>query len=160
MRHRKSIYTFVLLFAIVGLLSGTVSARTKALQVSDGVVMTAVVVAIDRVDRILTLRKPNGELVTIGVGTVARNFDQIAIGDELKVEYYEALTVSLGKAGEQPDTHAQKVVARSAKGEKPADGRQVTTRVDPSVSAFDTLQPGDSVHASYAEAFAISVGKP
>ncbi len=40
------------------------------------------------------------------------------------------------------------------------DGRNVTTNVDKSVNAFDTLKVGDSVHARYTEAVAISVEKP
>ena len=80
------------------------------------------------------------------------------------------------------------VVARSAKGDKPAvvaveavdvsatvqaidrtkrtvtlkgpDGKLLTTRVDKSVKAFDTLRVGDSIHARYTEAIAISVEKP
>lgn len=80
------------------------------------------------------------------------------------------------------------VVARSAKGAKPVgyaieaadvsarvqaidkkertvtlklpDGKMVTTKVDQSVKAFDTLKKGDSIHARYTEAIAISVEKP
>ena len=80
------------------------------------------------------------------------------------------------------------ITARSAKGEKPAgvaveavdvsatiaaidkkkrmvtlempDGRMVNTKVDKSVKAFETLKKGDSVHARYTEAIAISVERP
>ena len=80
------------------------------------------------------------------------------------------------------------MAARSAKGDKPAgvvvevvdvsatvqaidrkkrivqlkrpDGKLVTTKVDKSVKAFDTLKVGDTVHARYTEAIAISVTKP
>jgi hypothetical protein len=79
-------------------------------------------------------------------------------------------------------------VARSAKGEKPAgyvvgtvdivatveainrrtrtvtlrgpEGNTVTTTVDPSVKAFDTLEVGDSIHVRFTEAVAVSVEKP
>ncbi len=80
------------------------------------------------------------------------------------------------------------MTARSAKGDKPAgvvvevvdvsatvqaidrkkrkvslkrpDGKLVTTKVDESVKAFDTLKVGDSIHARITEAVAISVEKP
>ncbi len=80
------------------------------------------------------------------------------------------------------------MAARSAKGDKPAgvvvevvdvsatvqaidrkmrkvslkrpDGKLVTTKVDESVKAFDTLKVGDSIHARITEAVAISVEKP
>jgi uncharacterized protein YcbX len=40
------------------------------------------------------------------------------------------------------------------------DGRKVTTKVDKSVKAFDTLKVGDAIHARYTEAIAISVERP
>ena len=40
---------------------------------------------------------------------------------------------------------------------KGPDGKSVTTKVDASVKAFDTLKVGDSVHVRYTEAVAISV---
>jgi hypothetical protein len=36
----------------------------------------------------------------------------------------------------------------------------VTTKVEQSVKAFDTLNEGDSVHVRHTEAIAISVEKP
>jgi len=43
---------------------------------------------------------------------------------------------------------------------KGPDGKSVTTKVDSSVKAFDILKVGDSVHARYTEAMAISVETP
>ena len=43
---------------------------------------------------------------------------------------------------------------------KGPEGNVITTKVDKSVKAFDTLKVGDSVHARFTEAIAISVEKP
>jgi hypothetical protein len=43
---------------------------------------------------------------------------------------------------------------------KLADGDIVTTEVDPAVELFDTLRVGDTIHARFTEAFAISVETP
>jgi hypothetical protein len=162
--------------------------RAQGVELGDGVVVTAEVAAIDRVDRTLTLVGPEGNVVAIEVSHAARNFDQIEVGDRVKVEYYESVALYIGPKGQKPDATAGMVVARSAKGEKPAgvaveavdvaanveaidkkkrtvtlklpDGKKVTTRVDQSVEAFDTLKVGDSIHARYTEAIAISVEKP
>ena len=40
------------------------------------------------------------------------------------------------------------------------DGKLVTTKVDKSVKGFDTLKKGDTIHARFTEAIAISVEKP
>ncbi|MGD8714608.1 MAG: hypothetical protein PVG70_08720 [Desulfobacterales bacterium] len=136
----------------------------------------------------MALRGSEGNVVAIEVSHAARNFDQIQIGDQVKVEYYESVALYLGKPGQQPDATAGMVVARSAKGEKPAGiaveavdvaatvqeidkenrtvtlkgphGKLVTVKVDKSVEGFDKLIKGDSIHARYTEAIAISVEKP
>jgi hypothetical protein len=162
--------------------------RAQGVELGDGLVITAEVVGIDRVDRAVALLGPDGNVVALKVGHEARNFDQVQIGDQVKVEYYESVALYLGKRGQKPDAAAGLVAARSAKGDKPAgvvvrtvdvsatvkaidttkrtvtlelpDGRRVTSKVDKAVEAFDTLQVGDSIHARYTEALAISVDRP
>ena len=185
-----------ILLMIVGMLTAlaagavtTVEAQEgKGVELGEAVVITAEVLAIDKEDRILTLLGPKGNVVDLEVGEEARNFDQIEVGDQVKVEYYESVALYLGNPGTQPEADAGMVVARSAKGEKPAgyaveavdvaatvqaidrtkrtvtlkgpEGNVITTKVDKSVKAFDTLKVGDSVHARFTEAIAISVEKP
>ena len=160
----------------------------KGVELADAVVITATVVAIDKEDRILTLLGPKKNVVDLEVGEEARNFDQIRVGDQLRIEYYESVAIFLGKPGTQPDEDAGLVVARSAKGEKPGgyavgavdvsasvvgidkkkrtltlelpEGNVVTTEVDKSVKAFDKLKVGDVIHARLTKAIAISVEKP
>ena len=159
----------------------------EGVELGDGVAITAEVVAIDRVDRVLALLGPGGDVVEVEVSYAARNFDQIDVGDQLKVVYYESVALYLGKPGEKPEEDAGLVVARSAKGDKPAgvaveavdvsatitaihkkkrkvtlklpSGKKVTTKVDKSVKGFDSLKVGDVIHARYTEAIAISVEK-
>ena len=164
------------------------SLNAQGVELGDGVVVTAKVVAIDRVDRNVMLRGPEGNVVAIEVSQDVRNFDQIEVGDQVKVEYYESVDLYLGQPGQRPEATAGTVVARASKGEKPAglaveavdvsatiraidrqkrtvtlqlpDGKQLTTKVDKSVKDFDMLKVGDSIHARYTEAIAISVEKP
>jgi nucleoid-associated protein YgaU len=46
-------------------------------------------VGIDKADRTVALLGPEGDVVEVEVSSEARNFDQIEIGDKVKVEYYE-----------------------------------------------------------------------
>jgi hypothetical protein len=179
--------TLSMLAMLVPGIATTVKAQ-EGVEVGEAVVLTAEVVAIDRVDRTLALLGSDGNVVAVEVGHAARNFDQIEIGDQVKVEYYESVALYVGKKGQKPEDDAGLVVARSAKGEKPAavvaeavdvsatitainkkkrtitlkgpDGKKVTTKVDKSVKAFDTMKVGDSINARYTEAIAISVEKP
>jgi hypothetical protein len=110
------------------------------------------------------------------------------VGDQVKAAYYESVALYLGQAGETPEEAGGLVAARSAKGDKPAgiaveavdisatvqsidkptqavtlellDGRKITTKVDKSVEAFDTLKVGEAIHARDTEAIAVTVEKP
>jgi ribosomal 50S subunit-recycling heat shock protein len=160
----------------------------KGVEIGDSVVIAAEVLAIDKEDRILTLMGPKENVVDVVVGEEARNFDQIKVGDELEITYYESVAIYIGKPGTQPDENAGMVVARSAKGEKPGgyavgaidvsasvvgidkkertltlelpEGNVVTTEVDEDVKAFDTLKVGDTIHARLTKAIAIKVETP
>ncbi len=169
-------------------LGASTTINAQGVKVGGVVKVTAEVVAIDRVDRTVALLGPRGNVVEVEVGHGARNFDQIEVGDQVNVEYFESVALYLGKKGQKPKATAGLVAARSAKGDKPAgvvvevvdisakvqaidrekrkvslkrpDGKLVTHKVDESVKAFDTLKVGDSIHARITEAIAISVEKP
>jgi hypothetical protein len=188
MKTRMSI--FLIALSLVAFLALQIPTHVSAqgVELGEEVTITAEVVGIDRVDRTLALLGPEGNVVVIEVSHAARNFDQIDVGDQLKIQYYESVALYLGKRGVKPEESAGLVVGRSAKGDKPAgfavevvdvsatvqaidrtkrtvtlkgpDGKLLTTKVDKSVKAFDTLRVGDSVHARYTEAIAISVEKP
>lgn len=188
MKSRMSIFFVVLSLAAILPLQVPSNVSAQGVELEDEVVVNAEVVAIDRSDRALALLGPEGNVVAVEVSHAARNFDQIEVGDQVKVAYYESVAMYLGKRGQKPEGTVDLVVARSAKGDMPAgiaveavdisaevqaidkqkravtldlpDGRKVTTRVDKSVEAFDTLKVGDSIHARYTEAIAISVEKP
>ena len=189
MKTRLSIrYITLSMIAALTLGTATMVVAQQGVELSEVSVITAKVVAIDRVDRNVTLRGSGGNVVTVEVSHAARNFDQIEIGDQVKIEYYEAVAMYIGKHGQKPEAVAGLVTARAAKGDKPAgvavetvdvaatvqaidkkkrtvtlkgpDGKLVTTKVDKSVKAFDTLKKGDSIHVRFTEAIAISVEKP
>ena len=151
-------------------------------------VVTAEVLAVDKAERMVTLRGPNDNEVDIKVSEEARNFDQIKVGDQVRVKYFESIAIYLGDAGTQPEVNAAVVVGRTAEGDRPGgytvstmdmsaaivgidrnertltlklpDGKVMTRDVDPAVEMFDTLRVGDTIHARFTEAFAISVEKP
>jgi len=176
-------------FAAVALLAG---AGTPSLADSHGgaktvaaIVVSAEVAAIDRADRHLTLVGPRGDVVEVEAGDEVRNFDQIEVGDEVKVTYIESLAVYVGEPGFLPEATGSAVAGRAAQGEKPGammaetidiaasvlvidrkrrevtfmltDGTTTTTDVGPDVKEFDDLQIGDTVHARLTRAIAIAV---
>jgi hypothetical protein len=187
---KTKIFIFLIVLGLAALPALLIPTRASAqgVELSEVAVMNAKVVGIDRVDRHVTLRRPDGSDVTIEVDQAAQNFDQIEIGDQVKVEYYESVALFLGQHGQKPDVTAGRVAARAAKGEKPAvvtvetveivasvldinrekrtvtlkgpHGKQTTIKVDKSATGFDKLKKGDSIHVRHTEAVAISVEKP
>jgi hypothetical protein len=165
--------------------SAAVQADPEEIVLGEAVMITAEVVAIDYVDRSLALLGPEGNVVVVEVGYEARNFDEVEVGDQLKVKYFRSVAIYIDMHGNKPEASAGLVTARSAAGDRPAgivvetvdisarvhhvdrsdrsvtlnlhDGRTITTQVDKSVEIYDRLKKGDLAHVRYTEAIAISV---
>ncbi len=102
--------------------AATAPTKTRV-EFSNEFTATADVTAVERDQRLVTLRREDGTLVVLHVGEAARNFDQIAAGDKVRVRYTVAVAASLQPAG--TSTQATKAVvgaSRSDLGDKPAGG--------------------------------------
>ena len=123
---------------------------------------------------------------TVKAGPDVINFDQIQVGDQLKITATEELVVSLAGASETPTDSGAKLVALAPKGAKPGGLMAETSQVTAKVTAIDSehhnatlhrgwLSPdrprprgrgseqakvGDSVVIRITEALAIQVAKP
>ncbi len=188
MKGRLTIFSIIVSMVLALGLGATKAAHAQGVKMGGAVTATAEVVGIDRVDRILALLGPRGNVIEVEVGHQARNFDQIELGDRVRVTYFESVALFVGPKGQKPEASVGLVAARSPKGDMPAgvvvevvevsatvqsidrkrrvvelkkpDGKLVSTKVDESVKAFDKLKVGDSIHARITEAIAISVEKP
>jgi hypothetical protein len=191
MNMKKRLMIIAMMVAIISVWTISIvmaEKMPKGVEFDDTVVITAEVVAIDKVDRTLLLMDPEGNIVDLEIDKEARNFNQIKVGDILKAEYYESVAIYIGKKGTQPKAGAGLVVGRSAKGEKPGgvlvetidvlvtvksknkskrtlklkmpDGKKIKTKVDKSIKEFDNLKKGDTIHVRITEAVAISIEKP
>jgi len=180
-------------FATAAILAPQAAAQTGAAVVGKGpgvaaaaqtVKVTATITAIDAATRDVTLKGPQGREVVVTAGPEVRNFAQMKVGDNVDVEYVEALTLELKKGGGMPVAKTETAGAARAKpGEQPAGmaGRQITVVAD--VIAVDKdkqmvtlkgpkrtvdlkvrdpkqlalIAKGDQVEATYTEAMAIVV---
>lgn len=185
MKSKKSTILFIVIAIFFGLAS--VANAQKGVELGDAVSVTAEVVSIDKEARTVVVRGPEGNEVEIDVPEEARNFDQIEVGDQVNVTYYESVALFLGKPGTQPEGKVDMAGARAEKGEKPGgvvvqtaeisakvtaidkdnnqvslqgpEGNTVTVSVDPEVNDLKNIKVGDSVHARITKAIAISVEK-
>jgi hypothetical protein len=99
--------------------------------------VTAIVSSIDKAKRKVTLIDPTGIKTTVKVGPEVVNFDQISVGDQLKVRATEELAVYVVGEGEAPKDAGAQVVALAPKGAKPGGLMADTTQVTAKVTALD-----------------------
>ena len=148
------------------------------------VTASAVVTAIDKATRTVTLKGPQGNEFRVVAGPEVRRFDEIKVGDALVVTHAEALTLELKKGGGAMRSSTESTdSARAKPGEAPggAVARTVTVMADvvavnprtqtvtlkgpeqtvdlrvPDKKQFQGIKVGDQVQARYTEALAISM---
>lgn len=95
--------------------------------------ITATVTAVDHAKRKATLVTPDGKKTEYKAGPEVINFDQVRVGDQLKVTVAEQLVVYVREKGEARTDGQAGLIALAPKGTKPgvlmADTVEVTTRV-------------------------------
>lgn len=110
-------------------------------RISQELDTTAQVIAVDKVQRLVTLRNEAGRLVRIQAGPAVRNLDQVAVGDTLKVQYQAGLTASqLPVGSELRPAQGAAVAARAAKGAAPAGGVGVAASVRVRIESIDAAR--------------------
>jgi hypothetical protein len=188
---RKSLLVATL--ALSAALAAPVAAQTGQVMAGKGpgvagvaqtIDVTATISKIDAATRAVTLKGPQGKEITVTAGPEVKNFAQLKVGDNVDVQYVEALVVELKKGGGQPVARTEQAGAASAKpGDKPGAmvGRQVkivgdVINVDAATQTitvkgpqrtidikvrdpeqFKRIAKGDQLEATYTEAAAVAV---
>ncbi|HXY53656.1 MAG TPA: hypothetical protein VEM40_03180 [Nitrospirota bacterium] len=150
--------------------------------------ITATVESIDYNTRTVTLRGPNGDLVSLKVGEEAKNFNQVKKGDKVTFDYYESVAVDIQKSAGEPKAEETQTVTRAKPGERPGgtiettghmtarvedidyQSRMITLKlpqgdtmhlkVGDQVKRFNEIKKGDEIVVRYTQAVAISVHTP
>ncbi len=151
-------------------------------------VVKASVEDIDKQSRLITLKGPRGNIVTLKAGEEIVNFDQINKGDDVVARYYESVAIVVDDVkGAQPRARETEMVEIAPRGSKPArtmvntreltavvdkinykkrkltlklpEGKLFTVKVDPSVKKFKDIKKGDEIYVRHTEALALSVEK-
>lgn len=194
----KRLFLFsVLALTLSSLISGAFAQDMKkfemkksdtGIEVSGTAMMTATVQALNVNERLVVLSDSAGVVQIVEAGPEVKNFDQIDIGDQVKVEFYESIALHLGEPDEEPGGGEAMVMMTAPKGDKPGmvavdvveviatveaidkvnkkvklkrpDGQIVTVTVDPSIGDLENIKVGDKIRARYTEALAISVTEP
>ncbi len=152
------------------------------------VVATAKVEAINKKDRIITLKYPDGKKANIKCGPEVRNFPQIKVGDDVTAKFLETAELFVAGPNEKPTGGQTAMVKRAPKGSKPAavmaesmeipatvvdidyntrmvtlkgqDGRIAKVKASPEIKRLNEVKPGDTVVARFTKALSIQVTSP
>ncbi len=152
----------------------------------DTVTATATVTGIDPATRKVTLVTQGGSKTTYKAGAEVVNFDQIQVGDQVRVKVTEEAAIYIG-SGAPPSAMAGAGVALAPVGYKPGGAFVDTVQVTAKVTVVDAkkhkvtlelpdggakkvkvgkkvnlaaVRPGDDVTVQLSEGLAISVEKP
>jgi hypothetical protein len=151
------------------------------------VVVNAKVKAIDKKNRVVTLKSPDGKEAKVKCGPEVRNFAQIRVGDEVTTTFLE--TVELFVTGaEKPSAERATEVERAPLGSKPGfsaidtvevkasvvaidyqtryvtlkgpEGKVIKVKAGPEVKRLNEVKKGETVVARLTRAVSIEVSKP
>lgn len=145
---------------------------------------TATIQAIDSTARTITLRDATGQEDTYSVGPQIKRFDELKVGDTVKMTYYEAVVLRVLKPGEKPGAASTDAAVTRGTGSLPAgtmgvqdkmtvavkaidpavpsitvttpDGRTVTRKVEDKKN-IEGLKAGDQIEITYTRAFLTSI---
>jgi Cu/Ag efflux protein CusF len=119
--------------------------RAQVAQVN-AVTSTATIQAIDSPTRSVTLKSENGEEDTFQVGPEVKRFEELKVGDKVKMTYYESLVFELRKPGQaSTPTGTTGAAARGAAGRLPAGAVAQEKRTTVTVKAIDAQIPSITV---------------
>jgi len=116
-----------------------VSARPPGGKLSERVVTaTARVKSLDLAQRMVTLERADGSLVTFHADEQVRNLAQVRVGDVVRATYYESIAFAVQRHGEgKLGASVAEGATRAQPGEKPgAAGARVTT-ITARITAID-----------------------
>jgi Cu/Ag efflux protein CusF len=171
-------------FATALWLTGPASPQTPAVSQSASVSATATITKIDPATRMVTLRNEKGEEDTLTAGPAVARFDELKVGQKVKVTYYESIVFQLRKPGEAVDPKSDDLAFARAKSGLPAgavatqqkrtvtvksidekvpsitvtteDGR-VVSRTIQDKSKLANVKPGDKIDITYTQAMLVNI---
>ena len=129
----------------VALVTGSVLHATQTVKKSESVSATATIQGIDKANRLVTLKDESGAEDTMQVGPDMKRFDELKVGDKVRVTYYESLVLQVRKPGDPGTTAGDAAKITKGTGASPSAtlSRQQTTSVD--VMAIDQKLPSITV---------------
>lgn len=121
---------------------------------------TAVVMAVDTKNRIVTLKDEKGESFALSVPPAVRRLDEVAVGDKVVVEFRDGLVLEVQPA-DAANVPVTAVVVHSRAGEDQAPGAAVTAGVQATVvvSTIDMSSRVVTMQVPGGDTYQVKAGK-
>lgn len=166
--------------------TSSVTKAPGAVQAVQSMKTTATVTAINPASRVVSLQRPDGQIVDVHAGAEVKNFDKIKVGDKVVADYTQSLRLELkkGPAGAARRIESPPTVTRASGDSRPAatisekvtvladvvavnqknhsvrllgaEGKLVDLQV-PDPEQLKQIKKGDQVQAVYTEALALKL---
>ena len=133
------------LAAAVLVAGASVASAQPAVTKSASVSATATIQAIDSTGRTVTLRDEKGQEDTYSVGPEVKRFNELKVGQQVKMTYYESLIFQIRKPGEKVDAPTTDAALNRAKGALPSGTMAVQDKMTVTVKAIDAAVPSITV---------------
>ena len=174
----------VMLVAAVLVALASLARAQQPVTKSASVSTTATITAIDKTSRLVSLKDEKGSEDTVYVGPEVKRFDELNVGDKVKITYSESLVLQLRKPGDPAPTSGDTTaVGRATSGPpgavaarqqttsvevlaidqkvpsitvKTADGRTVVRKVE-NVKNLEGVKVGDKIDITYTQSMALEI---
>ncbi|MEZ5564476.1 MAG: hypothetical protein R3F24_02720 [Gammaproteobacteria bacterium] len=137
-RLRPFLSASAVALATVGIVSAYAQTQPPGGSISSTETITATVTKIDKKDRWVTLKMADGKLVDLHIGPVARNFDQVNVGDRVTARQQDTVDITVIPPGQAaPNVSGGSSMVGAPAGSKPLGVKVDTVVITGRVTAID-----------------------
>jgi hypothetical protein len=129
----------IIAVAVLVSMASTAMAQAKTFN-EKMVVETGTVETIEVASRTVTLRKPDGTVVTIFAGPDVKRFEEVKVGDKVTARYYENMVIRVKRPGE-PDTDTAAKTTTPSQQALPGGTRAKQRTITATITAIDMNAP-------------------
>ncbi len=148
------------MWAAIFFASATMAQAQAPVTKTNMVTATATIQAIDSTSRTIALRDDKGLEDTYHLGPEVKRFDEMKVGDKVKMTYYESLVFQVRRPGDAAPSTVPTGAVTPGKGTLPGATAAVQQKASVSVTAVDPKVPSITVVTSDGRTVTRKVNEP
>ncbi len=144
------------LIAFVALASAATAQPQTSVSKTNIVTESAVIVAIDSTNRLITFKGENGMTETLYAGPEVQRFSELKVGDKVTFKFQESVCYAIQQPGDKPPAREKSAIVRNA-GPRPGGTISQETTTVVTVQAIDLSVPSITVKTEKGEIMSFKV---